>query len=189
MKSLAVFASGNGTNFEALANAAQAVDSHYQIAVLVCDQMQAPVIQKAAARHIPTLVVNFKDYANKAAAETYILSQLPPVDALIVAGYMRIIGPTLLNAFPKRIINLHPALLPSFPGRQGIKDAFDYGVKVTGVTVHYVDAGIDTGEIIAQDPVRVSPGMTLAQLEAAIHHQEHQTFPATVKQLIEEGAI
>ena len=94
MKSLAVFASGNGTNFEALANAAQAVDSHYQIAVLVCDQMQAPVIQKAAARHIPTLVVNFKDYANKAAAETYILSQLPPVDALILAGYMRIIGPT-----------------------------------------------------------------------------------------------
>ena len=153
MKSLAVFASGNGTNFEALANAAQAVDSHYQIAVLVCDQMQAPVIQKAAARHIPTLVVNFKDYANKAAAETYILSQLPPVDALILAGYMRIIGPTLLNAFPKRIINLHPALLPSFPGRQGIKDAFDYGVKVTGVTVHYVDAGIDTGEIIAVEVV------------------------------------
>ncbi|WP_045628571.1 formyltransferase family protein, partial [Lacticaseibacillus paracasei] len=67
-------------------------------------------------------------------------------------------GPTLLDAFPRRIINLHPALLPSFPGRQGIKDAFDYGVKVTGVTVHYVDAGIDTGEIIAQDPVRVLPG-------------------------------
>ena len=189
MKALAVFASGNGTNFEALADAAQAPNSDYRIAVVVCDQPNAPVIQKAAARQIPTVVVNFKDYPNKAAAEAHILAALPPVAALILAGYMRIIGPTLLKAFPKKIINLHPALLPSFPGRQGIKDAFDYGVKVTGVTVHYVDAGIDTGEIIAQDPVRITADMTLPELEAAIHQQEHQLFPATVKQLIQEGAI
>jgi phosphoribosylglycinamide formyltransferase-1 len=102
---------------------------------------------------------------------------------------MRIIGPTLLRAFPKKIINLHPALLPSFPGRQGIQDAFDYGVKVTGVTVHFVDAGIDTGEIIAQVPVNITDGMSLAELEQAIHRQEYQIFPATVKNLIQEGAI
>ncbi|MDG3060510.1 phosphoribosylglycinamide formyltransferase [Lacticaseibacillus casei] len=189
MKALAVFASGNGTNFEALFEASQAQDSNFRIVVVVCDRARAPVIRKAAHHQIPTIVVNFKDYADKAAAEAHILTALPPVDALILAGYMRIIGPTLLDAFPRRIINLHPALLPSFPGRQGIKDAFDYGVKVTGVTVHYVDAGIDTGEIIAQDPVRVLPGMTLAELEAAIHRQEHHTFPETVKKLIQEGAI
>ena len=189
MKALAVFASGNGTNFEALYEASQAQDSNFRIAVLVCDQASAPVISKAGDRQIPTIVINFKHFINKAAAEARILAAMPPVDALILAGYMRIIGPTLLDAFPRRIINLHPALLPSFPGRQGIKDAFDYGVKVTGVTVHYVDAGIDTGEIIAQDPVRVLPGMTLAELEAAIHRQEHHIFPETVKKLIQEGAI
>ena len=189
MKDLAVFASGHGTNFEALPNAADQPDCGYRIAALVCDQSQAPVIQKAAARNILTIVVDFKSYPNKTAAETAILEQLPPVSALILAGYMRIIGPTLLRAFPKKIINLHPALLPSFPGRQGIQDAFDYGVKVTGVTVHFVDAGIDTGEIIAQVPVNITDGMSLAELEQAIHRQEHQIFPATVKNLIQEGAI
>ena len=110
MKDLAVFASGHGTNFEALANAADQPDSGYRIAALVCDQSQAPVIQKAAARNILTIVVDFKSYPNKTAAETAILEQLPPVSALILAGYMRIIGPTLLRAFPKKIINLHPFL-------------------------------------------------------------------------------
>jgi phosphoribosylglycinamide formyltransferase-1 len=102
---------------------------------------------------------------------------------------MRIVGPTLLAAFPDQIVNLHPALLPSFPGRNGIQDAYAYGVKVTGVTVHYVDAGIDSGRIIAQEPVRIQPEMSLAELVTAIHAVEHDLLPKTVADLLTKERI
>lgn len=187
MKRLAVFASGNGTNFLALAEHFQTSTRGAEIAVLVCDQPGAPVIAKAARFGIPVHVFNYRDYPTKKAAEQAILAALPPVDLVVLAGFMRIIGPTLLAAFPRRIVNLHPALLPAFPGRTGIADAYAYGVKITGVTVHYVDAGIDTGEIIAQEPVRILPGMTESELEQAIHATEHRLLPATIEQLITKG--
>ncbi|ERL64841.1 phosphoribosylglycinamide formyltransferase [Schleiferilactobacillus shenzhenensis] len=187
MKRLAVFASGNGTNFEALADYFQDPAKDVQISVVVCDHRRAPVIAKAAARDIPVQLVNYKQSGSKQAAEEAILAALPPVDLIVLAGFMRIIGPTLLAAFPRRIVNLHPALLPAFPGRTGIADAYAYGVKITGVTVHFVDAGIDTGEIIAQEPVRILPGMTEPELETAIHTVEHRLLPATIEQLMTEG--
>lgn len=189
VKQIAVFASGNGTNFAALADYFADPTRQVEIVRLICDQPGAPVLAKAAARHITTHVVGYRQCGSKKAAEENILAALPPVDLIVLAGFMRIIGPTLLTAFPHKIINLHPALLPAFPGRTGIADAYVYGVKVTGVTVHYVDAGIDTGEIIAQEPVRILPGMTLPVLETAIHRTEHQLLPATIERLIEEGAI
>ncbi|AUI77949.1 phosphoribosylglycinamide formyltransferase [Lactiplantibacillus pentosus] len=191
LKQIAVFASGNGTNFVALHQAIAARQLPATIALLVCDQAQAPVIAKARALQVPVLIVDFHDYANKAAAEEIILTALQArqIDAVLLAGYMRIIGSTLLTAYPHKIINLHPALLPKFPGRHGIEDAFAAGVSETGVTIHYIDAGIDTGQIIAQRTVPVKSDDTLATLATRIHDCEHQFYPDVLQTLINEGAI
>jgi len=190
-KQLAVFASGNGTNFTALQTAIVERQLPVEIGLLVCDQPGAPVLQRAQAAKVPILVVDFKEYANKAAAEAIILTALQAhhVEAILLAGYMRIIGATLLTAFPHRIINLHPALLPKFPGRQSIEDAFAAGVTETGVTIHYIDAGIDTGQIIDQRSVPIKPTDTLASLATRIHQVEHQFYPDVLQALINEGAI
>ncbi|MCT3286349.1 phosphoribosylglycinamide formyltransferase [Lactiplantibacillus pentosus] len=191
LKQIAVFASGNGTNFVALHQAIAARQLPATIALLVCDQPQAPVIAKARALQVPVLIVDFHDYANKTAAEEIILTALQArqIDAVLLAGYMRIIGSTLLTAYPHKIINLHPALLPKFPGRHGIEDAFAAGVNETGVTIHYIDAGIDTGQIIAQRTVPVKSDDTLATLATRIHDCEHQFYPDVLQTLINEGAI
>lgn len=187
-KNLIVFASGTGTNFEALADHFDRTRTA-RIIALLCDQPGAPVLTKAASRGIPTILLNYQAYPDKAAAEAWLKLQLPACDLIVLAGFMRIIGPTLLAAFPNRIINIHPALLPSFPGRTGIADAYAYGVKVTGVTVHYVDAGIDSGQIIAQVPVRIGNTTTLPELETAIHDVEHHLLPETIEALIKEEKI
>ncbi len=189
MKHIAVFASGTGSNFAALQTAFADAASGVQISVLVCDHAQAAVVAKAHAAGIPVLLVDYRRCGSKRVAERYIISKLPKVDLIVLAGYMRILGSDLLAAYPRRIINLHPALLPSFPGRTGIVDAYAYGVKVSGVTIHYVDAGIDSGEIIAQEPVRITTGESLADVEAAIHAVEHVLLPKAVAELLNEGAI
>ncbi|BDZ31655.1 phosphoribosylglycinamide formyltransferase [Lactiplantibacillus sp. WILCCON 0030] len=190
-KKLAIFASGQGTNFVALQQAIKTRPIAAEIALLVCDEATAPVIKKAQADQIPVLVINFHDYATKAAAEAIILSALQrqQIDAILLAGYMRIIGKTLLTAYPHKIINIHPALLPKFPGRHGIEDAFAAGVTETGVTIHYIDAGIDTGQIIGQRRVPVKPGDTIDSLATRIHTTEHQFYPDVLQSLINEGAI
>ncbi|RRK10684.1 phosphoribosylglycinamide formyltransferase [Lactiplantibacillus garii] len=190
-KTIAIFASGNGTNFVALQRAVVDRQLPVNVGLLVCDQPNAPVIKKAQAVNVPVLIVNFHDYQNKAAAEAIILTALQArhVDAVLLAGYMRIIGPTLLDAYPHKIINLHPALLPHFPGRHGIEDAFAAGVKETGVTIHYIDAGIDTGQIIEQRVVPVYPTDTLTTLATRIHDCEHQFYPDVLQTLITKGAI
>ncbi|MFD1421131.1 phosphoribosylglycinamide formyltransferase [Lactiplantibacillus songbeiensis] len=191
LKKLAVFASGNGTNFTALQQAIATRSLPAKIVLLVCDHEDAPVLKRAQAVNIPVLVVNFKHYANKAAAEAIILTALQAhqVEVVLLAGYMRIIGPTLLAAYPHHIINLHPALLPKFPGRHGIEDAFAAGVTETGVTIHYIDAGIDTGQIIAQRTVPVEAADTVETLATRIHQVEHQFYPDVLQSLINEGAI
>lgn len=191
VKKIAVFASGNGTNFDALQQAIKTRQLPVVLGLLVCDQPDAPVIAKARAVNVSVLIVDFHDYANKAAAEAIILTALQArqIDVLLLAGYMRIIGPTLLNAYAHKIINIHPALLPDFPGRHGIEDAFMAGVTETGVTIHYIDAGIDTGQIIAQRVVPVALDDTLLTLSTRIHTCEHQFYPDVLQTLINEGAI
>ncbi|MFB9770387.1 phosphoribosylglycinamide formyltransferase [Lactiplantibacillus modestisalitolerans] len=190
-KKIAVFASGNGTNFTALHQAILDRQLPVKIDLLVCDQPDAPVITKARARAVPVLIVDFHEYQNKAAAESIILTALQAhrIEAVLLAGYMRIIGATLLNAYPHKIINLHPALLPKFPGRHGIEDAFAAGVSETGVTIHFIDAGIDTGQIIAQRRVPILPDDDLATLATRIHACEHQFYPDVLQSLINKGAI
>lgn len=186
---LAVMASGNGTNFSALQEMITTEQLPIEIVRVIVDHANAPVIQRAAAVQIPVLVVDYSQ--GKAQVEAEILEQLhhDQVAGIILAGYMRILSPHFVAQYPRRIINLHPALLPSFPGRCGIEDAYDYGVKITGVTVHFVNAGVDSGEIIAQVPVPIKEEASLADLEVKIHQVEHQLYPATIKKLVEKGVF
>lgn len=191
IKNIAIFASGEGTNFTALCDFFEKEALPLDVKLLVCDQQQAKVIQRAIERNVPTFVFDFKDYQNKAAAEKVIAKKLAinGIDFILLAGYMRIIGPTLLADYEGKIINIHPALLPQFPGRHGIEDAYHAKVNETGVTIHWIDPGIDSGKIIAQQKVPVYKNDSLSDLEQRIHETEHQLYPKVVKQLLERGEI
>lgn len=186
---LAIFASGSGSNYQAIEQAIQAGKLKAEIALLVCDQSKAKVIEKAQQNNLPTFVFKAADYQGKVAFEQEIVAELEAyaVDWVILAGYMRLIGSTLLSRYQGRIINSHPSLLPAFPGLDAIGQALQAGVKVSGVTIHYVDSGMDTGEIIVQEAVNVEVGMTHDQLETTIQQVEHDLYPRTIQQLISKG--
>ncbi len=190
MKRLAVFASGSGTNFEAIAQACADGSIDAQVVLLVCDNPKAGVLDRADRLGVPTFTFVPKTYYDKSEYEGQILQRLQAanIDLVCLAGYMRIVGPTLLDAFPGRIINIHPALLPSFKGAHGIRDAFEYGVKVFGVTIHYVDHTLDGGRIIAQRSFEYY-GDDIDEVEARIHSIEHELYPETIQKLIEENKI
>lgn len=179
---VAIFASGTGSNFEAIVQA----DLPCEIVMLVCDKLNAPVIEKAKNMNIPTLVLNPKRFLNKAAYEEKILFELKKVQVewIFLAGYMRLIGDTLLEIFDKRIINIHPSLLPEFPGKDAIQQAFNEGVSITGISVHYVDEGMDTGTLIRQEKLPVHPGETLKELTERIHKLEHKLYPEVIAELL-----
>ena len=190
MKRLAVFASGSGTNFEAIAQACADGSIDAQVVLLVCDNPKAGVLDRADRLGVPTFTFVPKTYYDKSEYEGQILQRLQAanIDLVCLAGYMRIVGPTLLDAFPGRIINIHPALLPSFKGAHGIRDAFEYGVKVFGVTIHYVDHTLDGGRIIAQRSFEYY-GDDIDEVESRIHSIEHELYPETIQKLIEENKI
>ncbi|MCA5012603.1 MULTISPECIES: phosphoribosylglycinamide formyltransferase [unclassified Enterococcus] len=183
---LAVFASGNGSNFQVIAEAVEAGTIPGEISLLFCDKKDAYVIQRARNLSIPVISFSPKDFESKEIYEAELLHLLEEeqIDLIILAGYMRIIGATLLEVFANRIINIHPSLLPDFPGLTGIKDAFESGVKKTGVTIHFVDAGVDTGPIIAQESVAIEADDTLSDLEKKIHAIEHRLYPTVLAQVI-----
>lgn len=179
----AIFASGTGSNFDAIMSRE---DLACDIALLVCDKPEAIVLEKAEQHAIPTFVFIPKSFSSKAAYEQKLVEELHDADVewVFLAGYMRIVGPTLLKAFEGKVINIHPSLLPDFPGKDAIGQAYRVGVKTTGVTVHYVDAGVDTGPVIAQKEVPVLPSDTLSDLEQRIHRAEHQLYPEVLNRLI-----
>ena len=184
MKRIAIFASGSGTNFEALVNETY---KNGEIVLLVCDKPEAYVIERAKNHNIPYAIFELKKFENKAKYEEAIVNKLKDekIDLVLLAGYMKIVDETLLNAYEGKIINIHPALLPSFKGAHGIADAYNYGVKIMGVTIHYVNKEVDGGKIIAQDCFHLN-GETLDEAEAKIHQIEHKLFPETLKKLLEE---
>lgn len=184
---LAIFASGNGSNFQAIAEAVAAGTIDAEITLLFCDKSDAYVVQRAKSLLIPVISFSPNDFPSKAMYETKLLHLLEEeqVDLVILAGYMRIVGPTLLEVFSKRIINIHPSLLPNFPGLHGIKDAFYANVSETGVTIHYVDDGIDTGPIIAQEKITIKETDSLDSLAEKIHKVEHKLYPSVLAELIE----
>ncbi|MBS4179471.1 phosphoribosylglycinamide formyltransferase [Lederbergia citrea] len=186
MKKIAIFASGTGSNFQAIIDAVKVGTLNTEIALLVCDKPGAAVIEKAELASIRTFVFNPKQYASKADFEQQIIEQLQQhhVDYIILAGYMRLIGSTLLEAFANRIINIHPSLLPAFPGKDAIGQAFRAGVKITGITIHYVDEGMDTGPIIAQRAIELTEEDLLEDVERKIHEIEHVFYPETLQKLL-----
>ncbi|MUT65630.1 phosphoribosylglycinamide formyltransferase [Paenibacillus sp. NEAU-GSW1] len=187
---LAVFASGQGTNFQALADAVQQGRLDATIELLVCDRPSAPVIERAQRAGVETFVFKPKDYPSREAYEREIRAELEKrgVELIVLAGYMRILTAELVEPYYGRMINIHPSLLPAFPGVNGIGQALGYGVKVTGVTVHYVDGGLDSGPIIAQSIVEVQDGDTEETLAERIHAAEQQLLPR-VTQLIAQGRV
>lgn len=189
LKRVAVLASGNGSNFEAIIQAVEEGRINCSVELVFSDKPDAYVLERANNHKIPFTSFMIKDFPSKLEYEQELLRILKEnqIDILILAGYMRLIGNELLDAFPQRIINIHPSLLPSFPGLHGIEDAFNYGVKYTGVTVHYVDSGIDTGKIINQAVVDIAPDDDLESLEAKIHQTEHIIYPDTLAKLINKG--
>lgn len=186
MKSIAVFASGTGSNFQAILDAIASGQLQAHLALLVSDKPSCKAVERAVANGIEVFTFNAKDYDGKEAYENAILHELQKrqVDCVVLAGYMRIVGSVLLSHFHQRIINLHPSLLPSFPGAHGIEDAYKYGVKVFGITIHYVDEGVDTGSIIDQFAFHIEEGETVEEVECRIHALEHQYYPATIHRVL-----
>ncbi|WP_338554596.1 phosphoribosylglycinamide formyltransferase [Paenibacillus sp. KS-LC4] len=184
-KRIAVFASGQGTNFQALADAAWQGELDATIELLVCDKPSAPVIERARKAGVEMFIFKPKDYPSREAHDSVILAELERrgIELIVLAGYMRIITPVLVEPFYGRMINIHPSLLPAFPGMNAIGQALDYGVKLTGVTVHYVDGGLDSGPIIAQQAVGVADGETEDELAVRIHAAEQQLLPQVVRQI------
>ncbi|RBR30804.1 phosphoribosylglycinamide formyltransferase [Enterococcus cecorum] len=183
---VAILSSGNGSNFEALAHQFQAGLLPGELIFVFSDHHDAYVLERAQRLNVRAFSFEVKEFENKAAYEKALLQLLQEqqIDLIVLAGYMRIIGQTLLSYYSNRILNIHPSLLPSFPGLHGIKDAYEYGVKVTGVTVHLVDDGVDTGPIIAQEPVMILPEDTLESLEEKIHQTEHRLYPKVLRDVL-----
>ena len=184
-KKIAVFASGNGSNFEAIADACKKNLINGETVLCVCDHPGAYVTQRAKKHGIAVLELRPKSFNSKVDYETRILEELKKmeVEFICLAGYMRIVGPTLLEAYKDKIINIHPSLLPSFPGVDAIGQALSYGVKVFGVTVHFVDETLDGGKIISQVAVHYD-GRDRETIEAIIHAHEHAIYVETLKKLL-----
>ncbi|MBA4538238.1 bifunctional phosphoribosylaminoimidazolecarboxamide formyltransferase/IMP cyclohydrolase [Bacillus aquiflavi] len=186
MKNIALFASGSGSNFQAIIDAVKVKKLNVNVKLLVCDKPNAFVIERAKLAGIPYFSFRAKDFNNKAEYEMAILQQLKAhhVEFIVLAGYMRLIGSTLLQEFEGKIVNIHPSLLPAFPGKDAIGQALAAGVKVSGVTIHYVDEGMDTGPIISQETVKIDDDETKESLQTKIHQIEHQLYPVVLQKIL-----
>ncbi len=184
-KRIAVLGSGNGSNCQAIIDAVEAGTLEAEIACVITDVKQARILERAAKHSIPAFHVDCAPYRSSlsGAAEAAILNHLERhrVDLVALAGFMRLLKEGLLNAYAGRIVNIHPSLLPDFRGLDAIRRAFEAGVNETGCTVHYVDAAMDTGEIIMRRAVSVTDGDTLESLVAKIHAAEHITYPKALR--------
>jgi phosphoribosylglycinamide formyltransferase-1 len=173
---IGVLVSGEGTNLQAL------IDAGLPIAAVASNRSDAGALARADAAGIPTRVFELDGYSERAARDRELADwlQLRGADLVVLAGYMHLLTPVFLDRFRDRIVNVHPSLLPHFPGGRAIADALDAGVDTTGVTVHYVDEGLDTGAVIRQEPVAVEPRATLVE---RIHAVEHRILPEVVREL------
>lgn len=185
MINIAVFASGTGSNFDAIVSKVESGELEANIALLVCDRIGAPVIEKAQKHEIDTVVYRAKSFSDKAAYEQAVLEDCRQrgIEFIVLAGYMRLIGPTLLKPYERRIVNIHPSLLPAFPGKDAIGQALEKKVKVTGVTVHFVDDGMDTGPIIAQEAIDIEETDTADDVKDKIQTVEHRLYPQVIQSL------
>lgn len=182
-KKIAVFASGNGTNLQALIDYNEKEDLSADIALVFSNNADAFALKRAKKHKIKAVHMDPGEFASREEFEKEILKILKQdkIDLIVLAGYMFLLTPLLVNEYKNRILNIHPALLPSFKGTHGIKDAFEYGVKISGVTVHFVDEELDHGQIIMQAPVYIDSKDTIKSFEQKIHEVEHKIYPLAVK--------
>lgn len=187
MITLGVLISGSGTNLQAIFNAIEAGTLDARVALVLSNKEEAYGLERARAAGVEARAISPSDFVS---AHDYndalrIALEEAGVDYVVMAGYMKLLGTEVLNAFPQRVLNLHPALLPSFPGAHGIADALEYGAKVTGVTVHFADEVFDRGAIIAQEPVEIREDDTEDSLAERIHEVEHRIYPAALQIIAE----
>lgn len=187
MSNIAVLVSGRGSNLQAIIDSIESGYLQARISVVISDAGDAYALERARKHGIEAVFIDPKNFASKELYEEEVLRTLKKhgVELVLLAGYMRIVGKTLLLAFRNRIINIHPALLPAFPGLHAQKQAFDYGVKVAGCTVHFVDESLDCGPIILQRCVEVKEDDTPDTLSDRILEQEHKIYPEAVKLFVE----
>ncbi len=187
---IAVFCSGNGTNLQAIIDSRGKGYIKADIKLVVSDAPGCYALTRAKNAGIPTLVVENRNFKTKKDFEAEILKALKKenIDLIVLAGYMRILSGDFIASYKDKILNIHPALLPSFKGAHGIKDAFEYGVKITGVTAHFVTKDMDAGPIILQSSVKVTEDDTEETLALAIHEEEHKLYQRAI-QLFVEGKL
>ena len=187
-----VLASGSGTNLQALIDrAAKGELGPARLAAVGVNVPECAALARARAAALPTFVIDHRDYKTRAAFDQALLAALRShqVDLVVLAGFMRVLGDEVIAAFPQRVVNIHPTLLPAFPGVHAHKQTSDYGVKIAGCTVHFVDTGIDTGPIIAQTAVAVQDDDDEEALRARILVEEHRILPAVVRAIAERRVI
>ncbi len=187
-KKIAVFASGFGSNLQALIDYNTDGDLGGDIVLVFSNNTEAFALKRAKKHSIRAEAIDLSGFADRQEFETEILKILKEeeIDLVVLAGYMFLLTPLIIGEYKNRILNIHPALLPSFKGTHGIKDAFDYGTRVSGVTVHFVDAELDNGPIIIQAPVFISQDDTLEKFEEKIHKVEHKIYPQAVRLFCED---
>jgi phosphoribosylglycinamide formyltransferase-1 len=184
-RTLAVLVSGSGSNLQALLDASAAPAFPARVGVVLSNVPGVLALERARTAGVPTVVLPHQAHPGRAAYDAALVAALAPFrpDIACLAGFMRLVGADFLRAFPAGVLNIHPALLPSFPGLHGVRQALEHGVKVTGCTVHLVDEGADTGPIVAQAAVPVLDGDTEATLAARIQREEHRLYPLAVRLL------
>ncbi|MDP8229813.1 MAG: phosphoribosylglycinamide formyltransferase [Candidatus Gorgyraea atricola] len=187
---IAIFCSGSGTNLQAIIDSQKQGYIKAEIALVVSDMPDCFALKRAKKAEIQTLVFEKKNFKSRAEFDKAIIKKLKAekIDLIVLAGYMRLLSRDFIKEYKNRIMNIHPALLPSFKGTHGIKDAFEYGVKVTGVTVHFVTEDMDAGPVILQAAVIVTEDDTEESLAGAIHKEEHKIYPRAI-QLFVEGRL
>ena len=185
-----VLASGSGTNLQAIIDRSERGELTAEVVCVITNRADAFALERARNHGIPAIHLNHKDFAGRDAYDSEVVAELHAhgVELVVLAGFMRIITPVILNAFPQAVMNIHPALLPSFPGLDAQKQALEHGVKVSGCTVHFVDEGTDTGPIIIQAVVPILAGDTVETLSQRIHVQEHLIYPQAI-QFFAEGRL
>ena len=188
---IGVLISGSGTNLQSIIDATNENRLDAQVAVVISNQEAAFGLERARKAHVPAVWVDRTAYTTFAEYNLTIRDVLREheVDLVVMAGYMRLLGTEVLDAFPNRVLNIHPALLPSFPGASGIHDAWEYGVKVAGVTVHFANERFDEGAIIAQEAIGVAEDDTVESLETRIHEVEHRIYPQVLQLIAEERVV
>lgn len=187
---VAVLVSGHGTNLQAILDASAVPGFPAQVILVVSNKAEAFALERARKAGIPTKVISQSSFNDREHFEDALIAAIEKAqaDLVILAGFMRVLSPRFVGRFRNRILNIHPALLPAFPGTNAIAQAWSYGVKVTGVTVHVVDEGTDTGPIVLQEAIPVFPKESLESLEKKVHSVEHRLFPEAIR-LFAEGKL